>query len=246
MQSTTIGCCELILADSQTMLAEERLPPFDALLTDPPYGIGYESRHNTRRFDPNNPWTLYLRQENFRPIAGDDAPFDPRPWLALAGERPVCLWGANHYHHHLPPGGRWLVWDKREGNRPNRQADCEMAWTGTPGQTRLYSHLWSGLLRRGEENLSSGAVKLHPHQKPVAVMSWMLSECGIRPGMTVLDPYMGSGSLGVACLRRGIGYVGIEIDPEHYTVACQRLSREARQPISEDAQPWETQRSLFA
>jgi len=238
-----IGDATLYLGDCR----ELKDVSFDALLTDPPYGCNYRSHHNTRRLDPHNPWTGYVRGENFAPIVGDDAPFDPAWLIQLAGNKPTVLWGANYYADHLPANGCWLIWDKREGTRPNHQADCEMAWSNLSGVPRLYSHLWIGLCRRGEENLSRGGRKLHPNQKPVALMDWLLDQCRIEPGMTVLDPYMGSASLGVACLRRGIRYIGVEIDSAHYAVACERLAAEAGQdqPIVQPRPAWEQQADLF-
>lgn len=238
-----IGNATLWLGDCRDLHDIE----FDALLTDPPYGCGYRSGHNTRRLDPNNPWTRYVRSENFAPIVGDDAPFDPQPWFQLAGRKPMVLWGANYYADRLPANGCWLIWDKREGTRPNHQADCEMAWTNLSGVARLYSHLWIGLCRRGEENLSCGGRKLHPNQKPVALMDWLLDQCKLQPGMTVFDPYMGSASLGVACLRRGIRYIGVEIDPTYFGVACTRLTEEmfkGEPPVQPDP-AWQQQADLF-
>ncbi|HEU0198005.1 MAG TPA: DNA methyltransferase [Nevskiaceae bacterium] len=78
----------------------------------------------------------------------------------------------------------------------------------------------------GVEKLARGGRKLHPHQKPVALMNWMLDQFGIQPGMTVFDPYMGSASLGVACVRRGVDYVDVEIDPDFFVVARRRLEGE--------------------
>jgi len=122
-----------------------------------------------------------------------------------------------------------------------------MAWSNRPGVPRLYSYLWIGLCRRGEENLSCGGRKLHPNQKPVALMDWLLDQCKIEPGMTVFDPYMGSASLGVACLRRGIRYIGVEIDPAYYAVACERLAAEVSrdQPTVQPAPAWQQQADLF-
>jgi DNA modification methylase len=87
--------------------------------------------------------------------------------------------------------------------------------------------MWRGLVREGEENVSNGA-KLHPAQKPVALLSWTLQMCGLTDGL-VIDPFMGSGSLGVACHRAGLRYLGVEIDPDHYATAKARLQRETAQ-----------------
>jgi site-specific DNA-methyltransferase (adenine-specific)/modification methylase len=149
---------------------------------------------------------------------------DPRPLLALA---PVAvLWGANYYADKLPPNGKWLVWDKRENTTPDDGADVEMAWTNLRGVPRMHRQLWRGICRRGEENISRGARKLHPNQKPVALMDWCLDQIGADAHGRVLDTHMGSGTTGVACLRRGIPFVGIEVDPVHFATAAERLARE--------------------
>jgi DNA modification methylase len=70
--------------------------------------------------------------------------------------------------------------------------------------------------------------RLHSNQKPVGLMGWCLDVCGVRDGL-VIDPFMGSGSLGVACHRAGLRYLGVEIDPEHYATAKARLERETAQ-----------------
>lgn len=196
----------------------------DAVITDPPYGAKYTNKANNRTVRPENKWTHYLRDSNFAPIHGDDKPFDPVPLLTLAPK--ILLWGGNYFASRLPDSRCWLVWDKREGGKPRDQADCEMAWTNVDAVARLYSHLWMGLCRRGEENLSKGGRKLHPAQKPVALMDWSLKVLGIKPGQVVFDPYMGSGSLGVACIRLGIRYIGVEIVQEYYDIARQRLDKE--------------------
>lgn len=217
------GAAVLICADSAQV--GSRLPAFDALVGDPPYGLNYVSRH---RQGPrtNTAWGKYLHGESFAPVTGDDQPFDPQPWLLLAGDRPVVLWGANYYADRLPVSGGWLVWDKVRGLSPATQADAELAWTNAVNKPRIYSHLWRGLCRDGEENLSRGGRKLHPNQKPVALMNWVLDVCGLRAGQTVLDPWMGSGTLGVACVRRGIHYIGVEVDARYFEIAKERIAGE--------------------
>jgi DNA modification methylase len=66
-------------------------------------------------------------------------------------------------------------------------------------------------------------------QKPVVLMSWMMDQAKVLEGSTVLDPYMGSGSTGIACLRTGRRFVGIEKDPTHYATALERITNELAQ-----------------
>jgi len=195
------------------------LQPIDALITDPPYGTAYDFTKPRRSRTPLQPLTSAARWEGN--IRGDDVPFDPTPWL---GYPQVILWGADHYLDHLQTAGKWLVWDKRKDSTPDDHADGELAWTNLPGVLQIHRQKWRGLIREGEENVVHGG-KLHPAQKPARLMEW----CVAMTTGTVLDPYMGSGTTGLACLRLGRPFVGIELDPHYFQVACDRLAAAARQ-----------------
>ena len=196
----------------------------DAVISDPPYGISLNTDNGTRGGSPpRGGGTKHASIDWKKPIIGDDQPFDPSPWLDYPI---VLLWGANNYADKLPPSRRWLVWDKREGTCVNCNGDVEIAWCSTPGVTRMFSYLWNGLSMRGEEN---GKPRIHPTQKPVVLMGWCLEQAKVPVGATVLDPYMGSGTTGIACLRTNRNFIGIEKDPEHFKTACARLERECNQ-----------------
>lgn len=194
----------------------------DAVVTDPPYGIGYikgtggKGKHHRR---------------NIEAIAGDDEPFDPSPLLQFQN---VVMWGADHYAQRLPRG-RWLVWDKLDGMEAwDSFSDVEVAWHNKPGAARIYRQLWKGVCRPGQEN---GADRLHPSQKPIALMQWCMTQAGISEGATVLDPFMGSGTTGIACIRTGRKFIGIEIDAAHFETARKRLEKELAQgllPLTEN------------
>jgi site-specific DNA-methyltransferase (adenine-specific) len=96
-------------------------------------------------------------------------------------------------------------------------ANAELAWTNLDQNTRLISH---SIASTNAERVG------HPTQKPVAVMAWTMEQCKIPPGSTVLDPYMGSGTTGIACLRTGRNFIGIERDAAHYKTACDRIAHE--------------------
>jgi site-specific DNA-methyltransferase (adenine-specific) len=190
-----------------------------ALITDPPYGTHFDFTRPRRSRTPLTPGSHHARWSTN--VIGDEQPFEPAPWLHYPQ---VILWGANHYASRLPDSPAWLTWDKRAGLPPDDHADCEHAWTNLPGVSRIYRHLWRGIIRAGEENVVHGG-KLHPAQKPVALMQW----CVEKTTGPVLDPYMGSGSTGVACLRLGRPFIGIEIDPHWFAIACHRLAAASQQ-----------------
>jgi site-specific DNA-methyltransferase (adenine-specific)/modification methylase len=212
---------EIVNADCYTLL--DGWPSDAALVTDPPYGIGIVrggkiggTSRDVKR------WSGQINTPA-HPIHGDDRMFDPDPFLRFAT---VCLWGANHYASRLPDSPCWLVWYKRVNGQENKFADCELAWTNRDAPARCVQHLWMGMLRDSEMR-----EHWHPTQKPVRVCAWCLRTLALPSDTLVIDPFMGSGSIGVACHRAGLRYLGVEIDPEHYATARARLLRETAQGL---------------
>lgn len=205
---------QMIHGDAYTML--DQWPSSAALLTDPPYGMGYESNHDTA---PNRQH-FQRKDGGFAPIVGDDRPFDPAPFLRF---RWICLWGAQFYADKLPASRQWFVWDKLDDKTPSHQSDVEFAWTNQNGPARTFTHLWRGIMRAGEENVSRSP-KLHPNQKPVALWMWVLQQMRIPQGTLVIDPFAGSASLGKACIRLGMDYIGVEIDANYWDTAVNGLA----------------------
>jgi len=186
----------------------------NVVVTDPPYGINAAA--GGRTFGTSNACST----NEYRPIHGDDRPFDPSPFL---GYLMTILWGANHYAHLLPASPSWLVWDKRDALNPNPLADCELAWTNVGGPARLFHHRWMGMIRDSERE-----TRWHPAQKPVALMSWCIS----MTAGTILDPFMGSGPVLVAALRSGRRAIGIEIEERYCEIAAKRLQQRAMFPAA--------------
>jgi site-specific DNA-methyltransferase (adenine-specific) len=184
------------------------IPPASVtlVLTDPPYGMGYKP---LRGADGSKRWT--------EGIEGDDEPFDPTHLLSF--DR-LALFGANWYADRLPPSGGWLVWDKTPKGAKNGFAasHAELAWTNCCGSVRKFALQWGGEARNGEPHL-------HPTQKPVALMRWIVREF-TAPGDLVLDPYMGSGPVAQACVEERRRYIGIELDERYCEIAAKRLAQE--------------------
>jgi site-specific DNA-methyltransferase (adenine-specific)/modification methylase len=183
-----------------------------ACVTDPPYGISY--CHGGRRGGA-------LMGTDGLSIVGDDKPFDPSPWLMEYDE---CLfWGAEHFKNRLPHGGRWLVWNKRRIGVVRDQGCVENAWCTNPGVTRLIDHPWDG----ADMGRERGQARWHSNQKPIDVMRWSI---GFVEAQTILDPFMGSGTTGIAAVNLGRRFIGIEIDESHFVNACRRISEALKQP----------------
>ena len=186
------------------------LQKVDAVITDPPYGIGYVHAGGKTRGVAGPSVHAGIA------IVGDSGPFDPTHMLDFDN---AIIWGADHFAQCLPVG-RWLIWDKRCGVTPERdQADCEIAWHSRAGVSRVFRHVWDGMIRDSEK----GQQRTHPTQKPIAVMRWCIEQAG-RPAI-VLDPFMGSGTTGVACAQLGRKFIGIEIEPRYFDIACRRIEQ---------------------
>jgi site-specific DNA-methyltransferase (adenine-specific) len=189
----------------------------DLVLADPPYGISY-NRENI----PQKKHT-YSHRRQLNSIVNDDIAFNPYPLLQV-GKKHV-FWGANCYASKLPDKPTWLTWDKVTKNGMKlRIAECELAWTDCVRRPQVYRFLWSGAYRQAEQG-----EYYHPTQKPVSLMAWCMDKAKVPNGATILDPFMGSGTTGIACIRTGRKFIGIEIDETYFEIARKRLEDELRQ-----------------
>ena len=206
-RSETIGDATLYCGDCREILPT--LPRVDAVVTDPPYGIGFD-RWQAAKGGKNG----YV---DFGPATGwDDARPDPAIFAELRRiSAQQIIWGGNYFAHLLPPTMRWLSWDK--GQDGFSLADFELAWTSENAAARRINYPRSRAIGDGRE---------HPTQKPVAVMEWCLQF--VSGG--VLDPFMGSGTTGVACIKLGRKFIGIEIEPKYFDIACRRIEEAWKQP----------------
>jgi len=215
VREVTIGNCRLIQANCLDVMP--LIGKVDAVIADPPYGISFCHGAGGDGIGGGK----YVSKFNGVAIAGDDVPFDPSPFVAAAPV--VVLWGANHFADQLPKSAKWLIWDKRRGLTTNDFADCEMAWTNQQGVARLINHYWNGMMKDSER----GVPRVHPTQKPIAVMEWCIKQF---PDVgTILDPFMGSGTTGVACVNLGRSFIGIELDPGYFDIAVKRITDAHRQ-----------------
>ena len=181
---------------------------FDVIVTDPPYGINLDTDYS--RPSKNS--------RTYRPIEGDEVPFDPSPWLLL--QLPLVLFGANHFAQSLPVSRGWICWDKvtRNDITAGQISDGELAWTNFLPRLRIYRHMWNGAFRDSERG-----THYHPTQKPVRLMAWVTGLC--PPGV-ILDPYAGSGPTLRAAKDLGRKAIGIEIDERYCEIAARRMGQE--------------------
>ena len=205
MKPVVIGNATLYLGDCLDVLPH--LPKVDACITDPPYGIGADSHAGPE----SSGWRQYGKGE----WDSERPPADAFRMILDAGKVKI-IWGGNYFTDYLPPTMQWLVWDK--GQRDFSLADCEFAWSSQRRAARIFNYSRGAALQDGKE---------HPTQKPVALMAWCIAQSG-NPA-TVLDPFMGSGTTGVACMNLGRKFIGIEREPKYFDIACRRIEDAQRQ-----------------
>ena len=174
----------------------------DAVVTDPPYGINKDGKKRTTGGHGGRKAYEFLGWDAERP--------DPEIFSLLlsAGSQHV-IWGGNYFADLFPPTGKWLVWDK--GQRIN-QSDGELAWTSSQGALRIFELNRVALMTDGA---------FHPTQKPIEIMRWSILQ--LDSPKTILDPFMGSGSTGVAAVNLGRHFFGIEREPKYFDIACRRI-----------------------
>ena len=204
MKPVIIGNATLYLGDSREILPT--LPKVDAVITDPPYGIGIAA----------NP----VRQMHEK-LDWDASPPDQKLINACvsAGEISV-IWGGNYFD--LSPQQCFFIWDKMQPENFSL-AMCEYAWTNKKGPAKM--HRQSVLSYRKE----------HPTQKPIELMKWCITQVG-NP-QTILDPFMGSGTTGVAAVQMGRKFIGIEREPKYFDIACERIENAQKQTTLFDFEP---------
>ena len=206
MNPIIIGDCQLYLGDCALILPT--LPKVDAVITDPPYGIGEAAGKNASRGN-------LAAAKDYGNDEWDNKPIDSELIDSLVGAGDTAIvFGGNFYA--MPAASCWLIWDKENGS--NDFADAELAWTNLPKAVRLIRYRWNGMLRANNEMRGD-----HPTQKPIGVMRWCIEQAG-NP-QTILDPFMGSGTTGVAAVQMGRKFIGIEREEKYFSIACKRIEQ---------------------
>lgn len=199
-----IGDCTLYLGDCLEVMPS--LGDFGAIVTDPPYGIAdiWSKGSEKHGWGKANRESGVRNEWDSKPLGQSEID------LIISKGKVSIIWGGNYFP--LPPSRCWLVWNKPERNFS--LAEAELAWTNIDACVRVID--W----RRSDSG------RLHPTQKPIEVMSW----CVEKTKGSVLDPFMGSGTTGVACAKLGRTFTGIELNVGYFDLACQRIEDAYKQP----------------
>lgn len=210
-EKEVIGNAILYRADCMDVLP--LLKKVCAVVTDPPYGIGEARKSNKSR-------SCIARAKDYGVDSWDDKPASKAAIDAMleVSDNQV-IFGGNYFA--LPPSKCWLVWDKVNGK--NDFADCELAWTNLDKAVRRIQWQWHGMIRQGADT-----ERFHPTQKPIEVMAWCIRHLP-KDTETILDPFMGSGTTGVAAMMEGKKFIGVEYSRKYFAIAKRRIERAQQQ-----------------
>ena len=201
MRPVIIGDATLYLGDCMDILPT--MGKVDAVITDPPFGVG-----NFVQITGNVRGEAVTWNES-----GPSADF-----FQILKEKSThrIIWGANYFNCFEGAGG--LVWVKNQ-LMPN-MSKAEMASTSWGNKVELISLTWTNYVNTKEST--------HPCERPVGLYKWCIEQVPKQP-QTILDPFMGSGTTGVAAIQLGRKFIGIEREPKYFDIACQRIEQAAAQ-----------------
>ena len=201
-----IHCCDCL-----DLMREMEDKSVDLVLTDPPYGINFS----------NNPVRQEYKKNDYDKAAPDTEYF--KEVFRVSKNQIIC--GGNYYA--LPISRGWIFWYKHQP--VDNLADGELIWTSFDKVVQCFDYPYTNVM---QGNGGRTEVRYHPNQKPLALLEWCLQKYS-EPGMTVLDPFLGSGTTAVACKKLGRNYIGIEKEPEYIKIAEKRLERVNNHKIEE-------------
>jgi site-specific DNA-methyltransferase (adenine-specific)/modification methylase len=199
-----MGNATLYLGDCAEILPA--LSNIDAVITDPPYGIKRFEK-GSLRFDKKGEYKDGIKWDKKPPKEFFDMLLNVAPQS--------IIWGANNFE--LPTSEYFLVWDKQQ--TVDNFASAELAFTNIKIPAKVFRY---GIHQHNKIE------KDHPTQKPVSLMEWCISFC--KDSNTICDPFLGSGTTGVACAKMGKTFIGIEKEPKYFEIACKRIELAYAQP----------------
>ena len=216
---------KITITNEDNMLLMARYPDnyFDLAIVDPPYGInaGLGSGKNQKK---------QIKNGTMKGGEWDNDIPNKQYWDELFRvSKNQIVWGGNYMTSYLKESKGWIFWDKIQVSE--NHSDGELAWTSFEKRLRMFKYCWSGN-RYGFESKINGvgkpSIRIHPTEKPVPLYEWLLLNYA-NEGDKILDTYLGSGSIAIACHDYGFELTACELDKEYYDKAIQRIINHTNQ-----------------
>ena len=196
-------------------------------VVDPPYGVGWDGENlsmskglrkdGTIRNDKS--WRAKKYTQKYEKKGWDNKIPDKIYFTELFRiSKYQIIWGGNYFHDFLKPTGGWIIWDKMKP-LDFSLSQGEMAWTNCKNSLKIFGYLWHGY---AQKNIKNKEKRIHPTQKPIALYKWLLQNYA-KPGQTIFDSHVGSGSIRIACHDMGFEFEGCEIDPDYHAAQEKRF-----------------------
>ena len=197
---------------------------FDLAICDPPYGIGLDFVYNNG---------LRRKGSNYENKEWDNAVPTAEYFTELERvSSHQIVWGCNYYEGLLSAVGR-IVWDKDLNIAHTRlnYSEAELASCSLQIRVTMFRYRWAGNIQGDKVNYSNSGLdgRIHPTQKPVALYKWLLTNYA-KPGDTILDTHLGSGSSRIAAYDLGFDFVGYELDFDYWSAQEKRFATHIAQP----------------
>lgn len=201
----------LLNTDCLEWLKQQADKSIDLIVTDPPYGKKADKGTNGFGAAKNRKY-----KDNWDSVRPTQEVFDE----ILRVSKNAIIFGANYFSDKLPVSNCWVVWDKK-GNIPfqNPFADCELIYTTFKKPIKKIVFKQQGFITDSKDK------RFHPTQKPSELVQ-MLLEAFAKPDDVICDPFMGSGTTGIAACRLGLNFIGVEISADYCEIAKKRIEEE--------------------
>jgi site-specific DNA-methyltransferase (adenine-specific) len=203
----------IVITNEDNMELMARYPDnyFDLAIVDPPYGINMAMGHkgSEKRKDKNK----------YKTFAGNDNSIPTKEYFneLFRISKNQIIWGANYMTEFLEPKASWIIWDKVQPETFS-MAMAELAWSSFGSPMKIYK----------KRVVGADDVRVHPTQKPVQLYKWLLDKYA-KQGDKILDTYLGSGSIAIACHDYGFDLTACELDKEYFEAAMKRLKDHQKQ-----------------
>lgn len=218
--------------DCLEAMREMKDKAFDLAIVDPPYGVGDWQTVG----DPN----AYNRNAQSKYGAVDWNDYTPSAEYFAELKRVSkhqIIWGANYFNS-FPNTGGAIVWDKKSDT--NRYSDGDIASCSLQKKITFFRYTWNGFIQEPGQREE----RIHSCQKPVALYKWLLTNYA-KPGQTILDTHLGSGSSRIAAYDLGFDFEGYELDVDYYNAQEARFAAHIAQPKLFTPEPTTSQEALF-